>query len=68
MVEESSSRGGSSSTFAADGDLTTVWEASTNANELVTLDLGDVREVTALRLQVGTEAPLYLGALGQECR
>lgn len=52
VVEESSSGGGSSSAFAADGDLTTLWEASTNTNEWVTLDLGDVREVTTLRLQV----------------
>lgn len=52
VVEESSSEGSSSSTFASDGDLTTLWEASTDTNVWVTLDLGDAREVTALRLQV----------------
>lgn len=56
MVEESSSEGSGSSTFAADGDLTTLWEASMSTNVWVTLDLGDAREVTAVRLQVCTEA------------
>lgn len=52
VVEESSSGVNSSYAFAADGDLATVWEASTSTNEWVTLDIGDAREVTALRLQV----------------
>lgn len=51
-MEESSGGGSGSSTFAADGDLTTLWEASTNTNVWVTLDLGDHREITALRLKV----------------
>lgn len=51
-MEGPSSGGSSSSTLAADGDLTTLWEASTNTNAWVTLDLGDAREVTAVRLQV----------------
>lgn len=52
IVEESSSGSAGNSSFAADGDLTTMWETSDSAHEWVTLDLGDAREITALRLQV----------------
>lgn len=56
MVEESSGESAGTATFAADGDLTTLWEASTDSNVWVTLDHGDTREVTALRVQVGTHS------------
>ena len=52
MAEESSGGSSGSSTLAADGDLTTLWEASTNTNPRITLDFGDTREVATLRLQV----------------
>lgn len=52
MLQEQSSSGGNKATLAADGDLTTVWEASGNTNEWVTLDLGEAREVAGVRLQV----------------
>lgn len=52
VLEDQSSSGGDNATFAADGDLTTVWEASDNTNEWVTLDLGETREVAGVRLQV----------------
>lgn len=52
VVVDSSSSGGNNVTLAADGDLTTIWEAASNTNEWITMDLGDVREVAALRLQV----------------
>ncbi|CAM9683580.1 unnamed protein product, partial [Pylaiella littoralis] len=51
VVEESSSGGASNASFAADGDVTTIWETSGNTHEWVTLDLVDTREITALRLQ-----------------
>lgn len=54
IVAEESSSGGASAFFAADGDLTTIWEAASGTNEWVTLDLGDPRDVTAIRLQVPT--------------
>ncbi|CAM9324137.1 unnamed protein product, partial [Ascophyllum nodosum] len=50
VVEESSS-GTVSASFAADGDLTTIWEAASGTNEWVTLDLGDTRDISAIRLQ-----------------
>ncbi|CAM9514142.1 unnamed protein product, partial [Laminaria digitata] len=50
MAEQSSS-GGENATLAADGDLSTVWEAAGNTNEWVTLDLGEARQVAGLRLQ-----------------
>lgn len=52
VVDNSSSGRTSNATFSADGDLTTVWEASSSTNEWVTLDLGSTREVTAVRVQV----------------
>lgn len=52
VLEKQSSSGGNNATLAADGDLTTVWEASGNTNEWVTLDLGEAREVAGVRLQV----------------
>lgn len=53
VVGESSS-GGANASFAADGDLRTIWEAASGTNEWVTLDLGAPREVTAIKLQVST--------------
>ena len=60
VLEDQSSSGGENATLAADGDLTTVWEASGNTNEWVTLDLGETREVAGVRLQVRQ----YLYSLG----
>ena len=52
VLEDQSSSGGENATLASDGDLTTVWEVSSNTNEWVTLDLGETREVAGVRLQV----------------
>ncbi|CAN0394482.1 unnamed protein product, partial [Ectocarpus sp. 12 AP-2014] len=50
VVEDSSSGRASNASLSADGDLTTLWKAS-STNEWVTLDLGSTREVTAVRVQ-----------------
>ncbi|CAM9411419.1 unnamed protein product, partial [Sphacelaria rigidula] len=51
VVMTASSSGGSNATLAADGDLYTTWEASSDSNEWVTLDYGVPREVAAVRLK-----------------
>ncbi|CAM9219311.1 unnamed protein product, partial [Hapterophycus canaliculatus] len=52
VVEESSSTGDAhNASFAADGDLTTLWVTSSSHNEWVTLDMGDARDISAVRLQ-----------------